>query len=361
VGLRVSFLDDRDYRRNPEFVAQVRDALATCFPAQVSPEGGGLLDGQGYTQIKPRDACKLAQTQREKAAKAEADARQKLAERRQARDEARTTVEEKRTRLSALSTELNQHAADEKRLSEIVKADPAAQAALDSHIKQAAAAQVETTEEIARVEQSLTEAQQELSEKEKQLETLVEEQDAAQRSVRSAQTEIRQLNGDGAFLDTLQKLDEKYLSEGSRLEFAASGISADDGAAANSAEWRQSRFWLTYEYGFGALSLAFAADATYDHVSASGTAGRFGSRLDFHNRAVSAHMAAGVLVRNEAEEGFEFSSAFDIKLGTLGVLRTGLQGVTRLDDGATDLIALVAVTTASGEDVFTKVASGRVP
>jgi hypothetical protein len=53
AGARLSLIDERDYRNQPGFIADMRKALAACFPDRVTPEGEGGKHFSSIAAIKP--------------------------------------------------------------------------------------------------------------------------------------------------------------------------------------------------------------------------------------------------------------------------------------------------------------------
>jgi len=359
LGLRLSFLDDRDYRRNGAFIKAVKNALITCFPDQVTPSGGGIDEGPGYSQIDGSSACASAQTDRKNAREAEATLRQAVEMARRSKELQDAALTKARIALSVANV---QKASEEVALRkfETLPADAAAGVALKPVIARVRADLVSATQTADLAATQLQQAELAAAASQKALEDQQKLHEQQLRKLELATSEVRAMNDASEFISLQHDLETKYLNQGHRLELATASVFTQTGGT-NNATFRQSRGWLAYEYAFGKGAFGAAGDLTFtsnkdDRVVANAddtlVDGRLGVRFNFLAGGVDAALATGLAVLQNQGDALEYGGTIDLKFAALGGVRTGLFARSPFDGSPTSLMAVLAISGASGESLY---------
>ncbi len=158
-----------------------------------------------------------------------------------------------------------------------------------------------------------------------------------------------------------EKREKSLTSElsGIRAELAGTATFVDRREGDAQAELRAWRGWVAVE---GRTSANFGAGlaADYELVRQPGPDlhnVRGGARLNLDTTVVDASLGAAYVRRSRAEDGdnwLELGGSASAKLSSLGLLTVGVQLSRSLEDDRRDLIALVALSTASGEPLVSK-------
>jgi hypothetical protein len=369
-GLRLSILDDRDYRRNPDFVKAVAAALQTCFPSQVKPDGGGIFAGKGFTQIDASDACKSAQAEQNAAVAKEAELRQAVAAAQAAKEEKDAAVVAARKALSEAQTN---KVGEDAALAKLEGLDAAAAPALKPVIEQARADQAKATTALELAQARLTEADQAAATAQTALADRQQEHGDELKKLQSSTSKIGAINDASDFIQLRHDLETKYLNQGHRLELATANVLTKTGGTGE-AKYRQFRGWLAYEYAWGKGSVGAAGDLSVTNNEEKNIVldgdkklvdGRLGARLNFQTGGVDAALAAGWAALGDRNNRVEYGGTIDLKFTALGAVRAGLLASTPFDGSPTALMAVLAVSGASGESIYQRsysnLASGGAP
>jgi len=158
--------------------------------------------------------------------------------------------------------------------------------------------------------------------------------------------------------DTLDKL-AKTLTRGHRLELAGV-VTIAQGQPATAVDWRASRLWLAYDWGFGAGTLGAAADAQFRN----NTDGRRVTDLTVGLRALiggeSVKWSVGGLygrvgqTPDQTDNVLRYGSALSLKVMSYGVVEAGIQGNHDFATHADGALLLVSLSAANGETVFSR-------
>ena len=158
-----------------------------------------------------------------------------------------------------------------------------------------------------------------------------------------------------------EKKEEALTSNlsGIRAELASTLTFADRQVTDTDAELRAVRAWGAFE---GRTSATFGAGIAgdYELIRQPGPNIhnlRGGARVNLDTTAVDGSFGIAYVRRTQADKGenwFDVGGSVSAKVSSLGSLSIGVQMARSLDDNRRDLIALLAITSASGESLVSK-------
>lgn len=158
-----------------------------------------------------------------------------------------------------------------------------------------------------------------------------------------------------------EKKEEALISDlsGVRAEVATTVTFADRKVTDTDAELRAFRAWGAFE---GRTSTNFGAGVALDYERIRQLGPdihnvRGGARVNLDTTAVEGSLSIAYVRRSQADQGenwFDVGGSVSAKVSSLGSLSIGVQMARSLEDNRRDLIALLAITSASGEPLVTK-------
>jgi hypothetical protein len=157
-------------------------------------------------------------------------------------------------------------------------------------------------------------------------------------------------------LDALKTL----LQTGHRLEIA-SALTVVQSNPPFSADWRGTRVWLAYDYAFGVGSAGAALEADWlpDRQKRQTLSESAGARVAL-GKGISSWSASAVYDRrattpDDSDDVVKYGMSLAVKIGTLAIVRAGVQGTHAFGDKTNSALFLLSVATANDEALFSKV------